>query len=98
LYAIVLVLSKKKSMTEQDLESRIKDAQSKLAKEDNDTNNHSSVGGRLIIDLIAGIIVGGFLGYYLDGKFDTKPWLTIILLILGSFGGLYTFYKDLNRR
>ncbi len=85
-------------MTENDLESRIKEAQSKFQKSEDDVKNHSAVGGRLIIDLIAGIIVGGFLGYVLDGTFGTTPWLMLILLVFGSFGGLYTFYKDLNRR
>lgn len=85
-------------MTEKDLESRIKEAQDKIEKPASNTNNEASIGGRLIIDLIAGIIVGGFLGYFLDSKLDTTPIFLVILMVLGSFGGLYNFYKDLNRR
>ncbi len=85
-------------MAEQDLESRIKMAQQKFEPKDETTKNDSSIGGRLIIDLIAGIIVGGFLGYTIDNQFGTLPLFLIILIILGACGGLYSFYKELNRR
>ncbi|MEL6803654.1 MAG: AtpZ/AtpI family protein [Bacteroidota bacterium] len=40
-----------------------------------------------------GICAG--LGLYLDGYFDTKPILTVILSLVGVFGGLYLALKDL---
>ena len=33
------------------------------------------------------IFIGLFAGVYLDGKFDTKPWLTLIGLGLGIAAG-----------
>ncbi len=85
-------------MPDQDLEARIKQAKEKLEPVDSSTKNESSLGGRLIIDLIAGIIVGGFLGYALDKQLDTTPLFLLIMIILGACGGLYSFYKELNRR
>jgi ATP synthase protein I len=38
-----------------------------------------------------------FLGIWLDGKFGTKPVLTIIFSFLGVFAGLYTFIKSVQK-
>ena len=38
-------------------------------------------------------LVGFLLGWWLDGKFDTKPILTIIGLFLGFGSGLFHLYK-----
>lgn len=34
--------------------------------------------------LLAGPLVGWFIGSWLDKKFGTNPWLLIILLVLGT--------------
>ncbi len=42
------------------------------------------------------IAIGVLVGYYLDQKFDTAPWLFIIFLIFGiiaAFKNLYYMYK-----
>ena len=44
--------------------------------------------------LVAGVAVGGFLGYVLDRSFHTKPILMIVLGALGFFAGL----RELLRR
>ncbi|MCF6157450.1 MAG: AtpZ/AtpI family protein [wastewater metagenome] len=42
----------------------------------------------------AGAIAGGyFLGSYLDKRFDTYPWLTLILILLGITGSFIEFFK-----
>lgn len=39
--------------------------------------------------------IGGlvFLGYYLDGQFETSPWLTLAGTFLGMFGGVWNAYR-----
>ena len=42
------------------------------------------------------IALGAFIGYYLDKKYDTGPWLFIIFLFFGiiaAFRNLYMMYK-----
>lgn len=46
------------------------------------------------IELIAGVGAGAFLGYYLDYWLDTKPFLFILLLILGFISSIYIIYKN----
>jgi len=40
--------------------------------------------------------LGALIGHYLDGKFDTKPWLFLIFLgfgIAAAFRSLHIMYK-----
>ena len=44
-------------------------------------------------------IIGGsaWLGYWLDGKFGTQPWLTIGLLLLGVFAAVFQVIRSLTK-
>lgn len=43
---------------------------------------------------LAGMVVGGLLlGQWIDRKWGTTPWLTLIGLILGSIGGFYNLIR-----
>ena len=42
------------------------------------------------------ISLGAFLGYYLDKKFGTSPWLFLVFFVFGiiaAFRNLYIMYK-----
>jgi F0F1-type ATP synthase assembly protein I len=43
--------------------------------------------------LVGGIIVLGGLGYFLDGRLGTKPWLLLGGLLLGIVVGFYEIVK-----
>ena len=45
------------------------------------------------IQLAATVGVMAFLGIWLDKKFDSSPWLTIICSFFGVFAGMYNFIK-----
>lgn len=49
------------------------------------------------IHLVSGVIVGIAIGYYLDKFFDTKPWLTLIFLILGIIAGYRNMFREMGR-
>jgi ATP synthase protein I len=40
---------------------------------------YSSIG----LQVALSILIGYFFGSYLDGKFHTEPWLTVIFFLLG---------------
>lgn len=47
---------------------------------------------------LAGSVVGGvLLGYWLDGRLGTAPWLTLLFTLAGLGGGLYRLISTLNR-
>lgn len=53
---------------------------------------------KVLVDIISGIAVGGFLGYILDVYLGTLPFMLFILTVFGMIGGVYNIYKDLDVR
>jgi F0F1-type ATP synthase assembly protein I len=49
------------------------------------------------IQLAATIIIMVFAGIWLDGKFNTSPYLTLVFSFLGIFTGMYHFIKSVTR-
>jgi F0F1-type ATP synthase assembly protein I len=45
------------------------------------------------MQLVVTIALMALLGWWLDSKFDTKPWLMVILSFLGAIAGMITFIK-----
>lgn len=39
------------------------------------------------------ISAGGFIGYYLDGKLGTFPWLSIVFLLMGIAAGFLSLFR-----
>ena len=39
------------------------------------------------------IAVGTYIGYYLDGKLGTSPWLTIVFLFVGVAAGFLNLFR-----
>ncbi len=46
---------------------------------------------------VSSIFVGATMGYFLDLKFGTKPYLSLIFLILGLISGVKSVYKILKK-
>ena len=49
------------------------------------------------LQLAISVVVFFFIGYWLDGKFGTSPWLTIVGSVLGATGGLIKFLREATR-
>lgn len=45
------------------------------------------------LQLAVTVTVMVFLGIWLDGKFETSPYLTVAFAFLGIFAGMYNFLK-----
>jgi ATP synthase protein I len=53
--------------------------------------------GMIPILLAAGPIIGIFIGQWLDKKFDSSPWLTVLFVILGFVAGVREMIRLLKR-
>ena len=42
------------------------------------------------------MVLCAFVGHYLDIYFHTDPWLTLVLFLLGVFGGFYRLVQELT--
>jgi ATP synthase protein I len=50
--------------------------------------------GKVATGLVLPILVGFFLGNYLDGKLGTSPLFVLVLILLGIFSGFAWLYKS----
>ena len=48
---------------------------------------------RLSVEMVAALLVCGWIGWLLDKWLDTKPWLMLVFLIVGAVVGLYNVIK-----
>ena len=83
----------------QNLNKRLKKFEKKNFKKKNKIKKNNDLGLFLKagVELISPIIVGVFIGLFLDNYFNTKPLFLIIFLILGFGGGISNIYKTVKR-
>lgn len=68
-----------------------------LIQTDSKTLQYSGLG----VQLTATIVIFFFIGYWLDGVFDTKPVLMLVFTFLGFVGAFYNFFltiQDMTRK
>ncbi len=56
----------------------------------------AGVGFRIGIELIAGVLVGGGLGYFIDTQFDTKPIFMLAFIVLGFTASMLSVLRILK--
>ena len=52
---------------------------------------------RIFVELLAGILVGAGLGWFLDRLLGTQPWFLLALLVLGIVAGLVNTIRAAQR-
>jgi ATP synthase protein I len=68
--------------------------------EDTKERPRTSIGGAGIqvgVELVAGVIGGGLIGYWLDRWFGTWPIMFLILFFLGAAAGMLNAYRYIRR-
>lgn len=61
-----------------------------------DSSNSMSIGMRIGIELIAGTLVGGAIGYFIDQKLNTKPIFILAFVVLGFTAGMMDVLRILK--
>ena len=81
------------------LDLRIKRLKDDWQEKPTDVSNFGKDAGALgiCIDLVAGILVGGFLGYFFDQTFHTTPIFLIICLLLGVIASNVLIYRKVKK-
>jgi ATP synthase protein I len=57
----------------------------------------ASAGYRVSVELFAGMLFGGGVGWFLDRWLGTRPWLLVGMFLLGSAAGLMNAYRAIKR-
>ena len=84
-----------------DLEGKVRDARSRHEPASSASQDRGSATGealKLSTEMIAGVAVGGFIGWALDRLFGTAPILMVVFLILGGAAGILNVIRSAQRR
>ena len=57
-----------------------------------------ALAGRVTTELIAGVVVGTFIGWAFDNWLDTTPTLMVVFFFLGSAAGMMNVWRALTGR
>ena len=89
--------------TDPELDSRLRDLRGRLGRAEKarksgitpDNQRATSIGlaFRLATELVAGLLVGGVIGWYLDKWFGTKPIMLLIFFALGAAAGIFNVIR-----
>ena len=72
-----------------DLEERLQKARGKKPDRAQDASQSKmGIAFRLVAELLAGVIVGGGIGWALDSLFGTSPILLIVMFLVGAAAGM----------
>jgi ATP synthase protein I len=82
-----------------DLDQRLKAARGTVAKPRQSnamSQRQTNVAYRVLADMIAGLLVGGVLGYWLDRWQGWTPYALVVGLVLGFGVGVYNAWRAIR--
>jgi len=82
-----------------DIEERLRRAREKRveARQVESPNSKLGIAFRLVTELLAGVIVGGAIGWGLDRLFGTGPLLLIVMFMVGVAAGIFNVVRAAER-
>jgi ATP synthase protein I len=84
-----------------DLEDKVRDARTRYEPQSSQAQDRGTAMGealKLATEMIAGVAVGGFIGWTLDRWLGTAPILMVVFLILGAAAGILNVIRNAQRR
>lgn len=85
------------------LEARLREARAQAPKPRSEdpaasgmSHRQTAVAYRVLVDMIAGLLVGGVLGYWLDRWLGWAPWGLVALLVLGFIAGANNAWRAIR--
>lgn len=55
--------------------------------------SRAGAGFQISTELIASVLLGASIGYFLDGLLNTKPWFLVLFTIFGGAAGVLNIYR-----
>ena len=81
-----------------DLDEKLSAGRQRLQPKEPDRANASMLGlaWRLTVEMLAGIGVGGFIGWWMDKVLGAEPIFMLLMLVLGMGAGLMNSVRTVN--
>ena len=82
-----------------DLDKRLKEARGTVEEPPQSSgmsHRQTAVAYRVLVDMIAGLLLGGFVGYWLDRWLGWAPWGLLVLLVVGFIGGANNAWRTIR--
>jgi ATP synthase protein I len=82
-----------------ELDARLKAARGAAEKPSQGSGmsqRQTNVAYRVLVDMIAGLLVGGFLGYWLDRWWGSQPFMLVAMTVLGFAGGMSNAWRAIK--
>ncbi|MBF9035377.1 F0F1 ATP synthase subunit I [Rhodobacterales bacterium HKCCE2091] len=74
--------------------ARLKAGEADRPNPKGDAINQGQLAWRMVIELVAGLLIGFGIGYGLDALLGSTPWLMLIFTILGFVAGIKTMIRS----
>jgi ATP synthase protein I len=81
------------ALAEQRLDASERQKQETATVAGGETGRALSLGFRVLSEFVAGVVVGGLIGWQLDAWFSTSPLFLIVFLALGTAAGFWNVYR-----
>jgi ATP synthase protein I len=84
----------------EDIDQRLKAARGTVEKPRQSnamSQRQTGVAYRVLVDMIAGLLLGGFLGYWLDRWLGWAPYSLVTGLVLGFVGGANNAWRAIRQ-
>ena len=82
-----------------ELDARLKAARGTAEKPSQGSGmsqRQTNVAYRVLVDMIAGLLVGGFLGYWLDRWWGSQPYMLVAMTAFGFAGGMNNAWRAIK--
>jgi ATP synthase protein I len=83
-----------------DLEGRVRSARERHEPPPSASQDRGAAMGqalKLATEMIAGVAVGGFIGWWLDRAFGTAPIMLVVFLLLGGAAGIVNVVRSAQK-
>ena len=81
------------ALAEQRVEARERHAREAATVAGGETGRALSLGFRVLSEFVAGVVVGGLIGWQIDVWLSTSPLFLIVFLALGTAAGFWNVYR-----
>jgi ATP synthase protein I len=75
----------------------VKAAESSAGQQTRMSGRGMAYGLRMASELVAAVLVGGIIGYFLDYLLGTAPWLFLVMFLLGFVAGILNVLRAYRR-